>query len=49
MINDSGQRYFSTELCDSPKHVQIPEREHTLDAYTIEQLNQYQSRWIIID
>jgi cysteine synthase A len=49
MINDSGQRYFSTELCGSPKHVEIPEREHMLDAYTIEQLDRYQKNWILID
>jgi cysteine synthase A len=36
MINDSGQRYFSTELCGAPKHVEVPEREHELDEYTCE-------------
>lgn len=49
MINDTGQRYFSTELCDEEKHVEVPEREHPLDSYTVEQLNRYQSRWEIID
>jgi cysteine synthase len=49
MINDSGQRYFSTELCGAPKHVEIPEREHALDAYTIEQLDRYQKNWILIN
>jgi cysteine synthase A len=49
MINDTGQRYFSTELCDEEKHVEVPEREHTLDKYTVEQLNQHQSRWEIIE
>jgi len=49
MINDTGQRYFSTELCDEEKHVEIPEREHPLDDYTVEQLNLYQSRWDIIE
>ncbi len=49
MICDSGQRYFSTELCDSPKHVQSPEREHPMDDYTREQLNKYHSRWEIIE
>jgi cysteine synthase len=49
MINDSGQRYFSTELCGAPKHVEIPEREHTLDAYTVKQLDRYQKNWILID
>lgn len=49
MINDTGQRYFSTELCDSPKHVEIPERDHELDAYTKEQLQKYQLRWEVIE
>jgi cysteine synthase A len=49
MICDSGQRYFSTELCGSPKHVESPEREHPIDDYTKQQLDKYQSRWEIID
>ena len=49
MICDTGQRYFSTELCGSPKHVESPEREHPMDAYTREQLDRYQSTWEIID
>lgn len=49
MINDTGQRYFSTELCDEKKYFEVPEREHPLDSYTVEQLNQHQHRWEIID
>ncbi|HLG14698.1 MAG TPA: cysteine synthase A [Blastocatellia bacterium] len=49
MICDSGQRYFSTELCGSPKHVESPEREHPIDEYTREQLDKYQVGWEIID
>src|SRR5208282_98350 len=49
MVNDTGQRYFSTELCGESKNVEIPEREHTLDNYTVEELNKYQSRWDIIE
>jgi len=49
MVNDTGQRYFSTELCGETKHVEIPQREHPLDDYTIEQLNKYQSDWEIIE
>lgn len=49
LMCDSGQRYFSTALCDSPKHVEIPEREHPMDSYTIQQLDTYQKRWEIID
>lgn len=48
MINDTGTRYFSTELCDEVKHLEIPEREHSLDPYTVEQLDKYQNRWEII-
>jgi cysteine synthase A len=49
MINDTGQRYFSTELCGEEKHVEVPEREHPLDEYTMDQLNRYQSHWEIIE
>ncbi len=49
MICDSGQRYFSTELCGAPKHVESPEREHPIDEYTRTQLDKYQSQWEMID
>jgi cysteine synthase A len=49
MICDSGQRYFSTELCGSPKQVESPVREHPIDEYTVEQLDKFQSRWEIIE
>ena len=49
MINDTGQRYFSTELCGNPKHVEIPERDHELDEHTKVQLQKYQSRWEVIE
>lgn len=49
MINDTGERYFSTELCDIPKHVEIPEREHPMDEYTVAQLDKYQGKWEIIE
>jgi len=49
MICDSGQRYFSTELCGAPKHVESPEREHPVDEYTRKQLDKYQGRWEIIE
>ena len=32
IINDTGQRYFTTPLCGEAKHVDIPERDHPLDA-----------------
>lgn len=49
MINDSGQRYFSTELCGEVKEIEVPEREHPMDDYTKEQLDKYQARWVIIE
>lgn len=49
MINDTGQRYFSTELCGVKKEIEIPEREHPLDEYTREQLDKYQAGWEIIE
>jgi len=49
MINDTGQRYFSTELCGAAKHVPIPEREHPMDEYTKAQLDKYQAGWEVID
>lgn len=49
MICDTGQRYFSTELCGSPKNVESPVRDHPMDDYTREQLDKYQSTWEIIE
>ena len=49
MINDTGQRYFSTPLCDAEKHVEVPEREHPMDDYTASELDKYQAGWDIID
>jgi cysteine synthase A len=49
MINDTGQRYFTTELCGEAKHVDIPDRDHPLDDYTIQQLDKYQHNWVILE
>jgi cysteine synthase A len=48
MINDTGMRYISTELCGEIVELKIPEREHPLDPYTVEQLNKHQHKWEII-
>ncbi len=48
MVNDTGQRYFSTELCGVGKHVEIPERDHPMDDYTKKELDKYQDGWTII-
>jgi hypothetical protein len=42
-------RYFSTELCGEERRLEIPERAHALDDYTIEQLTRYQAGWEIIE
>lgn len=49
MINDTGQRYFSTELCGEFKKIEIPEREHPMEDYTKKELDKYQDKWVIID
>ncbi len=49
VIPDTGQRYFSTPLCDVHKEVEIPEREHPMDEYTKKELDKYQSNWDIIE
>ena len=43
MLNDTGQRYFSTPLCGFEKDIEIPEREHPFDDYTIAELDKYQA------
>ncbi len=49
MINDSGNRYLSTELFGRKKQFAIPEREHKLDDYTKHQLSLYRSGLEIIE
>ena len=48
IINDTGQRYFTTPLCGEAKHVDIPEREHPLDPHTVAQLDRYQAGWEVL-
>ncbi len=48
-INDTGQRYFSTPLCGIEKDIEIPERDHPFDDYTIGELDKYQASWEIIE
>jgi cysteine synthase A len=49
MINDTGQRYFSTPLCGVEKHVEIPDRPHPMDNRTKTELDKYQPNWEIIE
>jgi cysteine synthase A len=48
MLNDTGQRYFTTPLCGEVKSLEIPEREHPMDAYTRSELDRYQAGWEIV-
>ena len=48
IVNDTGQRYFTTPLCGEKKTVDIPEREHPLDPHTVAQLDRYQAGWEIL-
>jgi len=48
IINDTGQRYFTTPLCGEAKTVEVPERDHPMDEYTTSQLDRFQSRWEIL-
>lgn len=48
MINDSGQRYFTTPLCGEPKDLEVPDREHPMDERTKKELDKYQHNWEII-
>ena len=47
LINDTGQRYFTTALCGEEKQVDVPEREHVLDR-SVQELDLHQRRWEII-
>lgn len=48
-INDSGNRYFSTEVFGARKLVAIPDREHLLDPYSRSQIEKYGPRFELLD
>jgi cysteine synthase A len=48
LINDTGQRYFSTALCGEDKQVEVPQREHPLDERSVREIEAYQGRWEVI-
>jgi cysteine synthase A len=48
LVNDTGQRYFTTPLCGEEKKVDIPEREHPMDDYTRRELDRYQAGWEVL-
>jgi cysteine synthase A len=49
IINDTGQRYFSTELCGEEKVLDIPVRDHPLDSYTLKALEKHQGTWEMLE
>jgi cysteine synthase A len=49
MVNDTGQRYFSTVLCGEQEKVEVPDRDHTLDPRSVAELNKYQGGWEVIE
>ncbi len=49
MVNDTGQRYFSTALCGEKKEVEVPQRDHTLDARSVDELDTHQAGWEVIE
>jgi len=48
VINDTGQRYFTTPLCGEDKKVDVPTRDHPIDAYTRRELDRYQAGWEVL-
>jgi cysteine synthase A len=48
LINDTGQRYFSTVLCGGVKQVDVPEREHTLDSRSLREIAAHHDNWEIL-
>jgi cysteine synthase A len=48
VINDTGQRYFTTPLCGAAKDIAIPERDHPMDDYTASQLDRFQPSWEVL-
>jgi len=48
MVNDTGQRYFTTALCGEDKRVEVPARAHPIDARTRRELDRHQSQWELI-
>ena len=48
-ICDTGQRYFTTELCGEEKDIEIPDRTHSIDEYSKAELDKYSAHWKIIN
>jgi cysteine synthase A len=48
LINDTGQRYFSTVLCGGVKEVTVPQREHALDSRSVREIAAHHDSWEIL-
>ncbi len=48
VINDTGQRYFTTPLCGEEKKVEVPQRDHPMDEHTRRELDRYQTGWEVL-
>lgn len=49
IICDTGHRYFTTKLFEPDYEIDVPEREHPLDDYSREVLEEYQDGWDIVE
>ena len=49
IICDTGHRYFTTRLFEPDHDIEVPDRDHPLDEYTREVLDDYQDDWHIVD
>jgi cysteine synthase A len=48
MLFDTGQKYYSTPLFGVTKEVVIPDRDHSLDEFSRQQVEKYAPGWDII-
>jgi cysteine synthase A len=48
IVCDTGHRYFTTRLFEPDHEIEVPDRDHPLDEYSREILDEYQDSWEII-
>jgi cysteine synthase A len=49
MINDTGQRYFTTPLCGDEDTFEVPDREHPLDEASVSALDRHQATLEVVE
>ncbi len=49
IVTDTGHRYFTTKLFEPDHEIDVPDRDHPLDDYSREVLEEHQEDWDIID